>query len=181
MSKNIDDHPAEHPQRLFLAPWLVHLLHLGECRPAARRAVDLSAPDLARPEEPPVLDVLAIVPDDVRLLQHQAHRVCQLELLAEPWCLLPRRRPQPRQALTHEPRDVMAVQVVVRDLLDVHLSCRRRTVCVVRHAVLHLLCDVDDHIEVSVHQLVRFDGVEIRHRSLRVDAIQLLADDSILD
>jgi len=46
-------------------------------------SVRCATPDLARPKEALLVDVLAEIADDVRLLKKQADRVRQFELLRE--------------------------------------------------------------------------------------------------
>jgi hypothetical protein len=144
---------AQHPQRALLHPRQrhrarlrrAHVLHALET-PAVLRA----RPDLARPEIPRVVDVLGKVARDVRLLQQQAHRVRELELAGEVRRLLARGGEQEREALADEPRDVVAVQVVVRDRLEVLglflvFGARDK----VGHAAAHFFCDAEDGIPVG--------------------------------
>lgn len=85
VAQNIHHHPAESPKRLLLVAGRIHVRHLLEAWFApANFAIQFTAPDLPRPEEPPFVDVFAEVSDDVRLLQHGAHRIAKFKLLAEP-------------------------------------------------------------------------------------------------
>ena len=77
MPQRVEDHPALYPRCALPDAWVraVHLMHLVEA---------VLAPDLAGPEEALLVDVLAVVTDDVGLLEEETHGVGELELVAEP-------------------------------------------------------------------------------------------------
>ena len=148
--EHVDDHSTLHPQRLLLVTRLVQLVHLAKpVRTTNGLAIRVAPPDLARPEEAALLGVLAKVADDVRLLQHEAHRVRQLELVPEPFRLLAGRGPKACETLADETGNVVAVEVVLVDGFDVDRLGRRRFMRVVGHAGLHLFSNVDNDIAIA--------------------------------
>ena len=74
----------------------------------------VALPDLARPKDPSVLQVLEIVADDVGLLQEEAHRVGQLLVFPDRRRLQAGLRKQVREADADQPGDVVAVAVPLR-------------------------------------------------------------------
>jgi len=135
MSQRVEDHPALYPRCALSDGWVgaVHLVHLVEA---------VLAPDLAGPKEALLVDVLAVVADDIGFLEEETHGVGELELVAEPGGFFARGGENAGKALADETGDVVAVEVVLRDGGEVDEAGRHGFVSVVGHTEFHFAADV---------------------------------------
>ena len=135
MPQRVEDHPALCPRCTLSDLWVgvVHLVHLVEA---------VLAPDLAGPEEALLVDILAVVTDDIGFLEEKTHGVGKLELVAEPGGFFARSRENTREAFADETGDVVAVEVVLCYGGEVDGAACRSLVGVVGHTEFHFAADV---------------------------------------
>ena len=121
------------------------------------------APDLARPKDAPLVNVLAVVADDVYLLEEEAHRVGEALVLANDVVFHARLRKELGEADADEARHVVAVEIPLG-------LCHHFLVQELAHAGAHPLGNVGDRLAVQ----------RLEREKLGDDLIKLNEQDGVL-